>query len=41
MGAPDGGLGPKTANALRTYQKDKGLPATGRLDTATADALSR
>ncbi|WCM92432.1 peptidoglycan-binding protein [Acidovorax sp. NCPPB 2350] len=41
VGAPDGGLGPKTANALRTYQKDKGLPVTGRLDTATADALSR
>ncbi|WCM93234.1 peptidoglycan-binding protein [Acidovorax sp. NCPPB 2350] len=41
VGTPDGSAGPKTANALRTYQKDKGLPVTGRLDTATADALSR
>ncbi|WP_458219066.1 peptidoglycan-binding domain-containing protein [Paracidovorax citrulli] len=41
MGAPDGGMGPKTANGLRAFQKDKGLPVTGRLDAATTDALSR
>ncbi len=41
VGAPDGGMGPKTANGLRAFQKDKGLPVTGRLDSATTDALSR
>ncbi|AVS97439.1 peptidoglycan-binding protein, partial [Paracidovorax avenae] len=28
-------------NGLRAFQKDKGLPVTGRLDSATTDALSR
>ncbi|AVS61035.1 peptidoglycan-binding protein [Paracidovorax avenae] len=41
VGAPDGGMGPKTTNGLRAFQKDKGLPVTGRLDSATTDALSR
>ncbi|WP_279616024.1 MULTISPECIES: peptidoglycan-binding domain-containing protein [Paracidovorax] len=26
---------------MRAFQKDKGLPVTGRLDSATTDALSR
>jgi len=41
VGAPDGAAGPKTAKALRDFQQQQGLPVTGRLDTATAGALSR
>ncbi|MFT4241306.1 MAG: peptidoglycan-binding domain-containing protein [Acidovorax sp.] len=41
VGTPDGALGPRTAKALRAFQGDQGLPVTGRLDTATRDALSR
>ncbi|AVP56556.1 peptidoglycan-binding domain-containing protein [Pulveribacter suum] len=41
VGTPDGSAGPKTAKALREFQQAQGLPATGRLDTATAGALSR
>ncbi|MFT3813078.1 MAG: peptidoglycan-binding domain-containing protein [Acidovorax sp.] len=41
VGTPDGAAGAKTATALRQFQKDKGIPVTGRVDTATADALSR
>ena len=37
----DGSMGPKTMNAIRSYQKDQGLPQSGRLDKATLDALSR
>ena len=37
----DGSMGPKTMNAVRSYQKDQGLPQSGRLDKATLDALSR
>jgi curli biogenesis system outer membrane secretion channel CsgG len=33
VGAPDGAAGP--------FQRDQGIPATGRVDAATADALSR
>jgi len=41
VGTPDGAAGPKTAKALREFQQSQGLPVTGRLDTATAGALSR
>lgn len=41
VGTPDGSAGPKTAKALREFQQAQGLPVTGRLDTATAGALSR
>lgn len=40
-GTPDGAVGPRTTRALRAFQKDKGIPETGRLDTATQGALSR
>lgn len=39
-GSPDGAMGRGTQNALRTFQKDQGLPQTGRLDRATSQALS-
>jgi hypothetical protein len=38
-GPADGTLGPKTRDALRRYQRTKGLQATGELDTQTLDAL--
>gem|GEM_PF-926630 len=38
-GPPDGTLGPKTRDALRRYQRTKGLQATGELDAQTLDAL--
>lgn len=41
VGAPDGSAGPRTQNALRQFQRDQGIPVTGRVDAATADALSR
>ena len=41
VGTPDGSAGPRTAKALREFQKGQGIPATGRLDTATQGALSR
>ncbi len=41
VGTPDGSAGPRTTKALREFQKDKGIAVTGRLDTATQDALSR
>lgn len=40
-GLPDGAMGGKTTAALRAYQKDKGLAASGRLDAATAAELAR
>lgn len=39
VGKPDGILGPRTAAALRRFQKDRGLPVTGDLDRATENAL--
>lgn len=36
----DGIWGPDTENALRDFQKQHNLPATGRLDTATIQALN-
>ena len=38
-GQPDGYLGFKTMNALRNFQKDKGLKQTGLLDNQTVKAL--
>lgn len=40
VGTPDGAMGRNTQNALRTFQKDRNLPQTGRLDRATSQALS-
>ena len=40
-GTPDGTMGGKTTAALRAFQKDKGLPTSGRLDAATAAELAR
>ncbi len=33
-GPPDGALGPKTRNAIRTYQADSGLPVTGEVSSS-------
>lgn len=41
VGTPDGAAGPRTAKALREFQKAQGIPVTGRVDAATAGALSR
>ncbi|MGH8058989.1 MAG: peptidoglycan-binding protein [Candidatus Entotheonellia bacterium] len=38
-GPTDGNLGPQTKEALRDYQKARGLPQTGMLDNATQQAL--
>jgi peptidoglycan hydrolase-like protein with peptidoglycan-binding domain len=40
-GPLDGTLSPQTVEALRTFQQQQGLPATGDLDQATRDALLR
>ena len=39
-GPIDGVLGAATENALRAYQRDKGLKVTGRLDTSTVRSLT-
>jgi hypothetical protein len=39
VGPIDGKMGPKTAAALRKFQKDHGIQATGRLDSQTMAAL--
>jgi hypothetical protein len=38
-GDPDGMLGPLTVAALRRFQRDHGLPASGVLDRATVERL--
>jgi type IV secretion system protein VirB10 len=38
-GQIDGILGPRTSNALRTYQREHGLAETGKLDPETARSL--
>jgi len=38
-GAIDGSLGPATRNALRRYQRDRGLSVTGRIDRSVVEAL--
>ena len=40
VGPIDGKMGPKTAAALRKFQKDHGIQATGRLDSRTLAALN-
>jgi len=35
----DGQMGPETRAAVRSFQSSHGMPATGRLDNATRDAL--
>ncbi len=40
-GVVDGIPGPRTANALRQFQRDEGLVGTGRLDQETMNALGR
>jgi peptidoglycan hydrolase-like protein with peptidoglycan-binding domain len=39
-GPVDGVIGPATENALRAYQRDRGLKATGRLDSPTVRSLT-
>ena len=39
VGEPDGRIGPRTTSALREFQQQNGLPASGRLDQATLSAL--
>ncbi|MGH9914794.1 MAG: peptidoglycan-binding protein, partial [Pyrinomonadaceae bacterium] len=39
VGTPDGRLGKRSLAALKKFQTSKGLPATGKLDAATLDAL--
>ena len=40
-GSADGVCGPKTGDALRTYQSQNGLESTGHLDEATLSSLTR
>jgi Putative peptidoglycan binding domain len=40
-GAIDGSVGPATRNALRRFQRDRGLEATGQIDRSVIDALRR
>jgi len=35
----DGDIGPESRAAIREYQRDRGLSATGRIDTALLRAL--
>lgn len=39
-GPVDGRLGPRSEEALRLFQSERGLPVTGRLDAATVAALA-
>jgi peptidoglycan hydrolase-like protein with peptidoglycan-binding domain len=39
VGQVDGRLGPSTKSALKQFQQDQGLPATGQLNQQTASAL--
>jgi peptidoglycan hydrolase-like protein with peptidoglycan-binding domain len=39
-GAVDGVVGPAMENALRAYQRDRGLKVTGRLDSPTVRSLT-
>jgi len=40
-GAIDGSVGPATRNALRRFQRDRGLEVTGQIDRSVIDALRR
>jgi hypothetical protein len=35
----DGDIGPESRSAIREYQRDRGLPATGRIDSSLLRAL--
>ncbi len=39
VGTPDGKMGPKTQAALKDFQQEKGLQASGQLDDQTLAAL--
>ena len=39
LSPPDGVLGGATGRALREFQRDRGLPVTGRLDRDTLEEL--
>jgi peptidoglycan hydrolase-like protein with peptidoglycan-binding domain len=41
LGTFDGRFGPRTRTAVRNFQRDKGLNATGRLDAETLAELDR
>ena len=41
VGSYDGRMGPRTRTAIRNFQRDKNLNATGELDEATVAALER
>ncbi len=38
-GAIDGDIGPRSRAAIRSYQVDRGLPVTGRIDTLLLRSL--
>ena len=38
-GPADGLMGPRTREAIRALQRDRGLPRSGRIDSATIEAL--
>jgi photosystem II stability/assembly factor-like uncharacterized protein len=39
VGTPDGVAGTRTVTAIRKFQTDKGIPVTGKVDSATLSAL--
>ena len=39
VGKPDGVLGPRTRNALISFQRQQGLEASGKIDQPTIAAL--
>jgi peptidoglycan hydrolase-like protein with peptidoglycan-binding domain len=41
VGEPDGKLGPHTRAELKKFQRSRQIPATGDLDGATVEQLSR
>jgi peptidoglycan hydrolase-like protein with peptidoglycan-binding domain len=41
VGTADGKLNAKTVAALRTFQKDRGIPINGRLDPKTQEELRK
>ena len=40
VGAPDGAMGPKTRNAIISFERSNGLPETGRVSAELMDRLS-
>ena len=41
VGQPDGAMGQHTHTQLRAFQRSRGLPQTGALDSATINALNK